>query len=616
MAHNNHSMEYERQACLNINSGWDAISQHLMFCSLAQYVKLVIVNEVCPPDGWAVVGIDGIIYANAHRHAPPERWTYVFAHCLLHLAFGHFEEAKRSFLKEWNAACDCYIAHFLAELDSVGEPPKELKALLFDLRHRFGIPVHSEEQLFNVFSRHGVPASLTLTGTAGVTTFDMSYTPLTRKKKQKRQTAGSHQADTDWQARFADGLAHAVSLVVSNSRDNTQASAATQGERARNWFIGHFPLLGALAASFEIIENHESCQRLGIEIAAISMQQQEIYINPHAYLDELELRFVVAHELLHAGLRHDARCSGRDPFLWNVACDYVVNEWLVDMQIGRMPDIGLLYDRSLKGESAEAIYDRLMIMQRRHPYRRIFTLAGGNRGDMLDKSGWWKRGQGMTLDEFYRSSMVQGLHLHELQGRGYLSAGLIEEIRSMQQPPIPWEVELAQWFDHHFQPTEKVRRYARLSRRQSSTPDIPRPRLMPDALQTDYLHTFGVVLDTSGSMGRLVLAKALGTIASYSLTHDVQAARVVFCDAEAYDQGYMSPTEIAGRVRLKGRGGTILQPGIDLLEQAKDFPKDGPLLIITDGLCDVLRTSRDHAFLMPNNRPLPFHPRGPVFKMD
>jgi predicted metal-dependent peptidase len=387
-------------------------------------------------------------------------------------------------------------------------------------------------------------------------------------------------------------------------------------EAARNWFIGHFPLLGALAVSFEIIENHETCQRMGIEVAAISMQRQEIYINPHAYLDELELRFVMAHELLHAGLRHDARCSGRDPFLWNVACDYVVNEWLVDMQIGRMPDLGLLYDRSLQGESAEAIYDRLVIMKRRHPYRPIFTLAGRNQGDILDKPGWWKRGQGVTLDEFYRSSMVQGLHLHELQERGYLSAGLIEEIRAMQQPSIHWEVELAQWFDHHFQPTEKRRSYARLSRRQSSTPDIPRPRWMPDVLRTDYLRTFGVVLDTSGSMGRLVLAKALGAIASYSLAHDVQATRVVFCDTEAYDQGYMSPTEIAGRVRLKGRGGTILQPGIDLLERAKDFPKDGPLLIITDGMCDVLHTLRSHAFLMPDNRPLPFSPQGPVFKMS
>lgn len=41
------------------------------------------------------------------------------------------------------------------------------------------------------------------------------------------------------------------------------------------------------------------------------------------------------------------------------------------------------------------------------------------------------------------------------------------------------------------------------------------------------------------------------------------------------DAGYLSPDEIAGRVKATGRGGTILQPGIDCLENAKDFPAKG-----------------------------------------
>jgi len=44
---------------------------------------------------------------------------------------------------------------------------------------------------------------------------------------------------------------------------------------------------------------------------------------------------------------------------------------------------------------------------------------------------------------------------------------------------------------------------------------------------------FGVVLDTSGSMDRTLLGKALGAIASYSISRDVLAGRVVFCDARA-----------------------------------------------------------------------------------
>jgi hypothetical protein len=77
----------------------------------------------------------------------------------------------------------------------------------------------------------------------------------------------------------------------------------------------------------------------------------------------------------------------------------------------------------------------------------------------------------------------------------------------------------------------------------------------------------------------------------------------------------MPPEAIAGRVRVRGRGGTVLQPGIDLLEGADDFPPEGPLLIITDGYCDRFHVRRDHAFLVPEGRRLPFAPRGPVFRI-
>ena len=122
-------------------------------------------------------------------------------------------------------------------------------------------------------------------------------------------------------------------------------------------------------------------------------------------------------------------------------------------------------------------------------------------------------------------------------------------------------------------------------------------------------------LDTSGSMDSQLLGQALGAIASYSISHDVSFVRVVFCDAFAYDQGYMVPEALAQRVKVKGRGGTVLQPGIDLLERSQDFPKNGPLLIITDGYCDNLHIRREHAFLIPLGRQLPFIPKGQVFRI-
>ena len=79
------------------------------------------------------------------------------------------------------------------------------------------------------------------------------------------------------------------------------------------------------------------------------------------------------------------------------------------------------------------------------------------------------------------------------------------------------------------------------------------------------------------------------------------------------DEDAWRQTIAAGRVRVKGRGGTVLQPGIDLLQNADDFPKSGPILVITDGFCDKLQIRRDHAFLVPAGHGLPFRPLGPVF---
>ena len=91
----------------------------------------------------------------------------------------------------------------------------------------------------------------------------------------------------------------------------------------------------------------------------------------------------------------------------------------------------------------------------------------------------------------------------------------------------------------------------------------------------------------------------------------------ILCDAAAYDQGVVRPDSLAEAVHVQGRGGTQLQPGIDLLEHAEDFPKDAPILLITDGQCEHLHLhGRTHAYLLPKGRSLPFAAKGEVFWLD
>lgn len=559
-------------------------------------------GNLCPKDGWVVVTADGQIHAHPTRRAEPAEWAYAVAHGLLHLGFCHFARGRDKRSREWTAACCGVVSRFLADL-KFGRAPVGL-AFVADG------PSRSEDVLYQQFCELGVPNQASLCVPSG----------LRCDPDERRGTYRGWGQPPDWEALFGQGLAEAVesAVVTASGREivsDGRGRVNTPAGRARAWFVSSYPLLGALAAHFEVVEDSKVCERLDVAIAAVAEAAGEIYVNPAAHLNDEECRFVLAHELLHVGLRHADRRRGRDAYLWNVAADFIINGWLVEMGVGDLPTDGTLYDPLLKGESAETIYDRLVTDLRRA--RKLQTLRGRGLGDMLERDAP-DRGcleEGVTLDDFCRRALAQGLFCHGQQGRGLLPEGLIEEIRALAQPAIPWDVELARWFAHHFPPIEKVRSYARPSRRQSATPDIPRPSwVTPPA--SEMGRTFGVVLDTSGSMDRLLLAKALGAIASYSLAREVPAARVVFCDAAAYDEGYVPPEAIADRVHVKGRGGTRLQPGIDLLERAEDFPKAGPILVITDGWCeDTLQIGRDHAFLLPEGHALPFRPRGPVFRV-
>jgi predicted metal-dependent peptidase len=580
-------------------------------------------ESVVHPDGWAVVDDSGVMTVNPYREGDMQEWAWVFAHLALHLGLDHtspdrlneFAAVRGDSIDPAYAAVCCLSVNRMSEVIRIGRAPFYMPEL----------PGGDEQQLISRWRHEGVPEDLRACGTNG---------PAPCLLPAPRRVFRLDRARA-WGDRFARGLTDAVTDTMNTAAEarGQAITRRTQGpwDHAKSWFISSFPLLGAVAAGFTLVPDKDIARAWDISIAAVSAEHAEIYINPTAPLSSGEWRFVLAHEMLHAALRHDRRAGGRDVYLWNVACDYVINGWLTAMGVGQIPE-GTLYDPKLTGLSAESVYDTLTTDMRRA--RRLSTLGratGDVLGDWLtepaaaqrrasrrqQRPAPWETGDRAStvdLDEFYRRALTQGLEYHT-SNRGAVPYGLEEEIRALDQPPLPWDAQLARWFDEHLPAAEPQRTYARASRRQAATPDIPRPgRVRPEQLTARP--TFGVVLDTSGSMDTQLLGKALGAIASYALAHDVPAARVVFCDAVAYDAGYLPVEDIATRVRVRGRGGTVLQPGVTLLERAEDFPPDGPILIVTDGYCDVLRVRREHAYLTPAAARLPFTPRGPTFRIE
>ncbi len=592
--------------------GLEIVKQHPLFGRLritTSNVPKSRLGKNCP----AKTSSSGVVYLNKDCDKTPKEWAYIIAHCMLHISFGHFDadrmpgywqqinDKKQSWVNDyvpelWNMACDIFITKFLADI-KFGSTDINMNLLSL-----YG-SASSELKIYEQLVERNISADSNVFGTAG------EFSDMLGVEEPVTYRYGKNSHITD----FAYALADSVRSVIDKAGDQSgkHSGLKTKMEKAAEWFINHYPLLGGIATGFRIIETRSRSDLNDIEVAAVNVVDGEIYVNPAAGLTLEEWKFVLAHEYLHAGLQHHARRNGRDPYLWNIACDFVINGWLNEMQIGIMPQNGLMFDELLKNQSAEEIYDRLIGEIRKNS--KLMTFRGYGKGDIIDKGWSPDKGGATTLDDFCKSALRAGLEYHTSTSRGYIPAGLIEEIKALSMPPVPWDVELAKWFDTWFAPLEKHRSYARPSRRQSSTPDIPRPSWIKADIP-DQSRTYAVIIDTSGSMSPTLIGKALGAAASYSVAKDVPYVRVVFCDAQAYDIGYVAPEDIAGRVVVKGRGGTVLQPAVDLLENAKDFPKNGPILIITDaGIEPDLKVHHEHAFLIPDGARLPFRPKGKVF---
>lgn len=443
---------------------------------------------------------------------------------------------------------------------------------------------------------------------------------LTRSTEALMRTAANLQATAyrqpvDHEQLFAQALVDNAKRALQLQHDASHPVRPGHdpngtGAKAKRWLISHYPLLGSLLTSFELMEDADICERLDIHIAAIQVGLGEIYLNPRRQLGLEQAKFVLAHEILHAGLNHASRRQGRDPYLWNVACDFVINDWLVSMNLGVPPDSGLLFDEELRGLPAEDIYLKLAADLR---IRRKFSTLRGADVDILDE----RPGRFFTdREEFCRRALLQGLDYHQATGRGLLPAGLVEDIRTLNQPAIPWQAKLAEWIQERFPVPERRRSWARPSRRQSATPETPRPRFV-EPEEERMTRTFGVIVDSSASMDRADLGKALGAIVAYSQAQGVKQVRLVYCDAQPYDEGYVQVESLASRVRVRGRGGTVLQAAVNLLQGQKDFAKECPILVITDGFCEAdLQVANDHAFLLSTGMRLPFATRKPVFQMS
>ena len=113
------------------------------------------------------------------------------------------------------------------------------------------------------------------------------------------------------------------------------------------------PFFGSLALFLE--------QVLDEQVVTACTDGREVRFNP-TFVESLapaELDAVMIHEILHAALLHIPRRRERDPHLWNVAADIVVNG-IILKQKGLLLPLNPCIDASLENYEVEEVYEILL----------------------------------------------------------------------------------------------------------------------------------------------------------------------------------------------------------------------------------------------------------------
>jgi len=124
---------------------------------------------------------------------------------------------------------------------------------------------------------------------------------------------------------------------------------------ARVGLLLRHPFFGNMATRLRILAADDW-------LGTAAVDGRNLYYNTQFFnaMNNKEIEFVVAHEILHMVFDHLGRREDRNPMLYNIAADYKVNNLLVRDRIGTTPSIvDCFQDFKYEADTSEEIYDKL-----------------------------------------------------------------------------------------------------------------------------------------------------------------------------------------------------------------------------------------------------------------
>ena len=249
---------------------------------------------------------------------------------------------------------------------------------------------------------------------------------------------------------------------------------------------------------------------------------------------------LIVHEVLHAALLHVTRCGGRDPVLWNIACDIVVNGMVVSDPRLKLP-AGAVRDEKLEHLKVEEVYD--IVLRRKDTLSHHLGLVD-LRPDLGADAGPMNAERRQELEQRWSELTARAAMVGRL--RGTLHDRIERQIGRLLDPQVDWRTRLWQF----------------LVRTPDDFAGFDR-RLVWNGLYLEQLEgesvTVDICVDTSGSVDQEQLSTFLGEVRGILNAYHRIEARLYYADARCHGPYPLDKTD-AAMPKPIGGGGTNFAP--------------------------------------------------------
>ena len=220
---------------------------------------------------------------------------------------------------------------------------------------------------------------------------------------------------------------------------------------ARVGLLLRHPFFGNMATRLRIVDADDWLMTAAVD-------GRNLYFNTQFFnaMNNKEIEFVIAHEILHMVYDHLGRRESRNPMLYNIAADYIVNNLLVRDRIGAKPKVVDCYqDFKYEGWSSEEVYEDLFKQAQKNGEEFLKQLGEmldehldleGDGDDEGDGEGKGKRPRysKAEMDQIRDEIKEAMLAAAQSAGAGNVPAGIQRLIKELTESKMNWRELLRQ----------------------------------------------------------------------------------------------------------------------------------------------------------------------------